>query len=59
MHVKAELVNYLNDIKKYKELTPNNVTFIGRTGMYVYFDMHMAISSALATVKKFLKINGH
>lgn len=44
----------INIYKKYKELTPSNVTFIGRTGMYVYFDMHMAISSALATAKRFI-----
>lgn len=41
--------------KKYKEIIPENVTFIGRTGMYVYVDMHQAVSSSLATVKSFLK----
>lgn len=40
---------------KYKEMTPDNVTFIGRCGQYVYIDMHQAISSSLATVRKFLE----
>jgi len=30
------------------------MTFIGRCGMYVYVDMHQAISSALATARRFL-----
>ena len=33
----------------------DNMTFIGRCGMYVYVDMHQAISSALATARRFLK----
>lgn len=41
--------------KKYKErVNEENMTFIGRCGMYVYVDMHQAISSALATARKFL-----
>jgi UDP-galactopyranose mutase len=40
--------------KKYKEMTPSNMEFIGRCGMYVYIDMDMAISSAMATAKRFL-----
>lgn len=42
--------------KKYKEMVDtDHMTFIGRCGMYVYVDMHQAISSALATAKRFLK----
>ncbi len=41
--------------KKYKErVNEDKMTFIGRCGMYVYVDMHQAISSALATSKRFL-----
>ncbi len=43
--------------KTYREMTPKNMQFIGRCGMYVYVDMHQAISSSLATAKKFL--NSH
>ena len=41
--------------KKYREMTPSNMEFIGRWGLYAYLDMHMAISSSLATAKEFLK----
>jgi len=42
--------------KKYKEMVDTDrMTFIGRCGMYVYVDMHQAISSALATSKRYLK----
>lgn len=46
----------MNKIKyqKYKKLTPKNMMFIGRCGMYVYVDMHQAVSSALATARSFL-----
>tara|TARA_B100000925_G_scaffold76314_1_gene53878 strand:- start:1275 stop:2315 length:1041 start_codon:yes stop_codon:yes gene_type:complete len=44
---------YLNHNKK-NDLT---LTFVGRCGLYVYLDMHQAISSALATSKRFLKEN--
>tara|TARA_B110000858_G_scaffold167840_1_gene195974 strand:- start:790 stop:1791 length:1002 start_codon:yes stop_codon:yes gene_type:complete len=41
--------------KKYKEMVDTDrMTFIGRCGMYVYVDMHQAISSALATAKRFV-----
>ena len=40
---------------EYKKLIKSNMTFIGRCGMYVYIDMHQAISSALHTAKKFLE----
>jgi len=39
--------------KTYKEIKNTKVTFIGRCGMYVYIDMHQAIMSSLATVKRF------
>ena len=42
---------------EYKKLIKSNMTFIGRCGMYVYIDMHQAISSALYTAKKFLEKN--
>jgi UDP-galactopyranose mutase len=40
--------------RKYADMTPSNVTFIGRCGLYVYIDMHQAISSSRAAVKRFL-----
>ncbi len=41
----------------YKQLIKDNVTFIGRCGMYVYVDMHQAINSALVVANKFLEKN--
>ena len=42
--------------KKYKDMVDESkMKFIGRCGQYVYIDMHMAVSGALATAKKFLK----
>lgn len=45
--------------KKYREMADAlpNVTFIGRCGLYQYLDMHMAISSALHEVRRFIKKN--
>ena len=43
--------------EKYKSLDSGNVTFIGRCGLYVYIDMHQAISSALAIARTFLREN--
>jgi UDP-galactopyranose mutase len=40
--------------EQYKNEQPENMTFIGRCGLYAYLDMHQAINSALATVRKFL-----
>jgi UDP-galactopyranose mutase len=40
---------------QYRELQMGNMTFIGRCGLYVYVDMHQAISSAMATARNFLK----
>lgn len=42
---------------QYKQLhltNPNNVTFVGRCGQYVYIDMHQAVNSALQIVTKFV-----
>ena len=42
--------------KKYKDMVDDfKMQFIGRCGQYVYIDMHMAVSGALATARKFLK----
>jgi len=41
--------------KRYKAMiNTDKMQFIGRCGMYVYIDMHQAVSSALATARKFL-----
>ena len=40
--------------QQYRNEQPENMTFIGRCGLYAYLDMHQAINSALATVRKFL-----
>ena len=39
--------------EKYKNLKKDNMTFIGRCGLYVYLDMHQAISSSLAIAQKY------
>lgn len=41
--------------QKYKELTPEKMTFIGRCGQYVYIDMDQAVSSSLGLSRKFLE----
>ena len=41
--------------QRYKGMTPDNMTFIGRTGLYVYLDMHQVVSSALFTIRSYLK----
>ena len=40
---------------RYRAMAPENMTFIGRCGLYAYLDMHQAISSALEISKRFLK----
>ena len=40
----------------YKSLIPKKIEFIGRCGLYVYIDMHQAIASSLATVRRYLKV---
>tara|TARA_B100000989_G_C19521482_1_gene464413 strand:+ start:62 stop:1087 length:1026 start_codon:yes stop_codon:yes gene_type:complete len=42
---------------KYSKIRNKKNTFIGRCGMYVYIDMHQAISSSMAIANKFLKDN--
>jgi UDP-galactopyranose mutase len=46
---------YRDLYKKYREIENPKNTFIGRCGMYVYIDMHMAISSSLDTVHSYMK----
>jgi len=41
--------------EQYKSEQPDNMTFIGRCGLYAYLDMHQAVNSALATAKRFLE----
>jgi UDP-galactopyranose mutase len=38
---------------QYRAITNTKTQFIGRCGLYVYIDMDMAVSMALATVEKF------
>lgn len=38
----------------YKEMTPDNVTFIGRCGLYSYLDMHQAVASAMSIANKYV-----
>lgn len=40
--------------EKYKAIPNDKVTFIGRTGLYAYLDMHQAVNISLQTAKKFL-----
>ena len=44
-----------NLYNKYSRIKNKKTTFIGRCGMYVYIDMHQAVSSSMATANKFLK----
>jgi UDP-galactopyranose mutase len=39
--------------EKYRAIPNEKVTFIGRTGLYAYLDMHQAVNIALQTAKKF------
>lgn len=39
----------------YEDEHSENVTFIGRCGLYAYLDMHQAINSALSICKNFVK----
>jgi UDP-galactopyranose mutase len=47
---------YRDLFKRYKQMAENlgNITFIGRCGQFAYIDMHMAISSSLHAVRRFL-----
>lgn len=40
--------------KMYLAMVPDNITFIGRCGKYIYMDMHVAIGDTLLVAKKFL-----
>jgi UDP-galactopyranose mutase len=44
-----------NLFDKYLSMKKNNMTFIGRCGLYLYLDMHQAISSSISIVSKFLQ----
>jgi UDP-galactopyranose mutase len=39
--------------EQYKAIPNEKTTFIGRTGLYAYLDMHQAVNIALQTAKKF------
>jgi UDP-galactopyranose mutase len=41
--------------KQYLSMTPKNMTFIGRCGLYAYLDMHQAVSSSLAVARTFIQ----
>lgn len=41
--------------KKYSSIKNTKTRFIGRCGMYVYIDMHQAVSSSLAIAKNYLR----
>lgn len=41
--------------KRYADLAPENITFIGRCGLYAYLDMHQAVSASLAVATKFVE----
>lgn len=43
--------------ERYRALCKSNMTFIGRCGMYVYIDMHQAVSSARAAASRFIAEN--
>jgi UDP-galactopyranose mutase len=47
--------NTIELFNKYHSIENPKTTFIGRLGLYVYFDMHQCISSSLATADNFLK----
>jgi UDP-galactopyranose mutase len=40
--------------RRYAEIPAPKTTFIGRCGLYAYLDMHQAISSSLATARRFI-----
>ena len=45
--------------KQYEELAKSkqNMTFIGRCGQYIYYDMHQAVANSLTIAKRFLEAN--
>jgi len=40
--------------RRYAAISAPRTTFIGRCGLYAYLDMHQAVSSSLATARRFL-----
>lgn len=40
--------------RRYAKRVPEDMTFVGRCGQYVYLDMHQAISAALAAARRYL-----
>jgi UDP-galactopyranose mutase len=40
--------------KRYTEMIPDDMTFIGRCGTYQYLDMHQVVNQSLQTAKKFI-----
>ena len=40
--------------RKYAELIPANMSFVGRCGKYVYIDMHQAVSMGLQEAKRYI-----
>lgn len=53
--VKDIFGNNKNLYLKYKNIPNENVTFIGRLGLYAYLDMDQCINSSLKIVKNFLR----
>ena len=43
--------------RKYRDLIPKKMTFIGRCGLYAYLDMDMAIAFAMKNVQDFIEEN--
>jgi len=43
--------------RKYRDIIPQNMEFIGRCGLYVYTDMDQCVASSLATAKRFISKN--
>lgn len=43
--------------KQYEELARNkkNMTFIGRCGQYIYYDMHQVVANSLSIAKKYIR----
>lgn len=39
--------------KRYEQMVPANMTFIGRCGLYAYLDMHQAVNSALTIAERY------
>ena len=43
--------------KKYRDLVPERMEFIGRCGLYVYINMDQAVASSMAAAKRFISAN--